>query len=361
MSLDIHTAVQAAIILSIAGILLSVWGGVRSIRKARTLKFFRMRRDRMVYGWRLFIFAFFLVFLTLFLRSYAEPIAYSFFPPSPTVTFTPTITVTPTITLTPSITLTPTITLTPAESPTPTITPTPRIPLAIESRFESTTTPNPGAIFSDLVFTEEIEVVEGGYQPLNPGTLFENPVGHVYALFSYDGMIDGSQWTALWYRNGELVNFETQPWDGGTGGFGYTDWDPDPSGWQPGEYEVQIFVGLDWKVSGRFTVEGEAPTPLPSSTPTLTGTPTNTATATRTPTPSRTPTPTVTRTPTEGPSPTPTRTLTPTRTPTPTVTNTKVPPIPTITPTPTITRWPTALPPTLTPTITRLPSPTATP
>jgi hypothetical protein len=346
MSLDIRTAVQAAIILSVIGIILSIWGGVRSIRKARTLKFFRMRRDRMVHGWRLLFFAIFLALLTFFLRGYAEPIAYSFFPPSPTVTFTPTITLTPSITLTPTVTLTPTITLTPSVSDTPTVTPTPRVPLAIESRFESTTTPNPAAIFSDLVFTEGIEVVEGGYQPLNPGTLFENPVSHMYALFSYDGMINGSQWTALWYRDGELVNFETLPWDGGSGGFGYTDWDPDPSGWQPGEYEVQIFVGLQWKTSGRFMVEGDAPTPLPSSTPTSTGT------ATRTPTPTRTLTPTPTRTPTPGPSPTPTRTLTPTRTITPTVT---------LTFTPTFTRWPTAIPTTLTPTITRWPSPTATP
>jgi type VI secretion system secreted protein VgrG len=369
ISLDIHTAVQAAIILSIAGIVLSVWSGVRSIRKARTLKFFRMRRDRMVRGWRLFFFAFFLGILTIFLQSYAEPIAYSFFPPTPTVTFTPTITLTPTITVTPSITLTPTITLTPAVSNTPTVTPTPRIPLAVESRFESTITPNPEAIFSDLVFTQGID--EATYEPLNPGIVFQNPVGHIYALFSYDGMVDGSQWTALWYRNGELVNFETQPWDGGTGGLGYSDWDPEASQWQPGEYEVQIFVGLDWKVSGVFTVEGEAPTPAASSTPTRTETPTqtplptSTPTLTRTPTPTRTYTPTITPTPTDGPSPTPVP-LTPTNTlqsnPAPVATSTARPTaFPTITLTPTITRHPTAIPTTLTPTITRHPTLTSTP
>ena len=32
--------------------------GVRAIRKARTLKFFRMRRDRMVSGWRMLFAAF---------------------------------------------------------------------------------------------------------------------------------------------------------------------------------------------------------------------------------------------------------------------------------------------------------------
>ena len=60
LSLDIHAAVQVAIVLAILGLLLSLWLGIRSIRKARTLRFFRMRRDSMVRGWRLLIFAIFL-------------------------------------------------------------------------------------------------------------------------------------------------------------------------------------------------------------------------------------------------------------------------------------------------------------
>jgi type VI secretion system secreted protein VgrG len=342
MSLDIHTAVQTAVVLAALGLVLSVWGGIRTIRRARSLRFFRMRRDRMVRGWRLIFFGISLGGIALLVRSFAEPIAYQYFPPTPTVTFSPTVSLTPTITVTPSITLTPTITLTPSVSDTPTITPTPRIPLAIEANFESTITPNPQAIFSELVFTQGID--EETYAPLNPGEVFQNPVGHVYAIFSYDGMVDGSQWTAIWYRGDELVHFETQPWDGGTGGLGYTDWDPDASGWQPGEYEVQIYVGHEWKVSGFFMVEGSAPS--------------RTATPTRTPTPSRTPSPTF------GPSPTP---LPPsptyTRQPSPTATASRTRP-PTAVPTtltPTITRWPTAIPTTLTPTITRHPTTTPTP
>lgn len=343
MALDIHTAVQAAIVLAILGILFSVWAGINAIRNAHNLKFFRMRRDRMVRGWRLLFFALILGFLIVFLNNYAEPIAYSYFPPTPTITLTPTVTLTPTITLTPTVSLTPTITLTPAVSNTPTITATPRIPLAIETRFEGVVTPNPDAIFSDLVFTEGID--EETYEPLNPGEVFENPLGHMYALFSYDGMLDGSQWTAIWYRNGELVHWESQPWDGGTGGLGYTDWDAQPSDWQPGDYEVQIFVGVQWKVAGTFTVEGEAPTPVASPsatiTPSMTGTPPSTAT------PSPTLTPLV--------SPTNTTPATQTWTPWPTATP--------LTPTVTWTPFPTATPVTLTPTITRHPTftPTVTP
>src|SRR3989337_4389515 len=102
LQLDIRSAGQVSIALAVIGILLSLWIGFRAIRKARTLRFFRMRRNRMVYGWRLIFFAAGLAALALFLRQYAEPIVYSFFPPTATVTLTPTITLTPTVTLTPT-------------------------------------------------------------------------------------------------------------------------------------------------------------------------------------------------------------------------------------------------------------------
>ena len=355
MSLDIHTAVQTAIILAILGIFICIWSGIRSIRRASSLRFFRMRRDHMIRGWRLIFFALFLVVVAFILYRFAEPVAYSFFPPTPTITLTPTITVTPSITTTPTTTLTPTITPTPSISDTPTFTPTPQIPLAIETRFESTVTPNPNAVFSDLIFSQGID--EDSYQPLNPGTEFQNPMGHMYALFSYDGMAPESQWTALWYRGNDLVFYETKPWDGGTGGFGFTDWDPEPHEWWAGEYEVQIFTGNIWKVSGRFLVEGEAPTPIPSITPTVTET--SSPTITKSPTSTLSPTSTNTQIPTATSAP-PTATLTRQPSSTPTIT---LPPRETSTsapPTITLTRRPYASPTTMTPTITRRPTHTLT-
>ena len=364
MSLDIHTAVQTALLIIILVIVVSIWRGITSIRSARHLPFFRMRRDRMIRGWRLLMMAMILIILAVFLNSQIEPTIYRFFPPTATVTLTPTMTVSPTITITPSITLTPTISPSPEITDTPTITPTPFVPLAIETRFESTITPNPDAVFSELSFTDGLDAL---YRPLNPGEVFQNPIEHMYAVFSYDGMINGSQWTALWYRDGELVHFETLPWDGDTGGLGYTDWEPSPDVWLPGEYEVQIFIGLIWKISGRFIVEGDPPTPVPSLTPTLTPTQTNTPTPTRTPRPTQTPTPsltprpsrtytpvptnTLTRTPYDSPTPTPSRTLWPTQTRTPIT--------PSITPQPTLTR---TTKPTPYPTLTQTPiTPSITP
>ena len=209
----------------------------------------------------------------------------------------------------------------------------------MEAQFQSVITPNPDTVFSPIVFTQDLD---DNFQPVAPAEVFTNPVGHLYAVFTYDQMIVGSQWTAIWYRGTELVHFETSPWDGGTGGIGYSDWNPEPEKWLSGEYEVQIFLGLTWKTSSRFTVEGEPPTPIPSPslTPTRTVTPTPTATLTLQPTftlratdtrqPSQTPTPTpttgtiaptvtYTRAPTYTPSPTvPTATRAPTYTPSPT-------------------------------------------
>jgi hypothetical protein len=146
----------------------------------------------------------------------------------------------------------------------------------VEAGFISVVTPNPDAVISPLVFSTA--VVSG--LPDNPSTLFRNPIQRVFATFSYDGMVPGSQWTALWYRNGELMDcFESYPWDGGTGGYYYSECDFPTGGWQPGQYSVQIYVGVIFKRAGAFTVEGDAlPAPAPSAT--LSPTPTSAQTAT---------------------------------------------------------------------------------
>ena len=330
LGLDIHTGVRTALVISLIALVFSLWFGILSIRRARKLPFFRMRRETMVRGWRLLAWSVLWAVLALLLNSRVEPFIYGFYPPTATSTLTPTPTLSPTISLTPTITLSPTITFTPAVSNTPTVTTTPHMPLAVESLFLSTITPNPAAVFSPLTFTDGLDSL---YRPLKPGVIFRNPISHMYAAFSYDKMVVGSQWSALWYRDGELVHYETIPWNGASGGLGYSDWAPDPSEWLPGTYEVQLFIGSTWKVSGQFTVEGEPPTPRPSPTSTATLTPTRTNTPTRTPRPTVTPIPSPTPRPTLGPyqSPTPTTKPTPyptlTRTSTPTVTLTRTPTI----------------------------------
>lgn len=334
INLDIHTAVVTAFLLALFGVLISLWLGIRSIRAGRKLLYYHKRQERMERGWRLIFLALILGGAAFFFNRFAEPTVYRFIEPSPTVTQTPTVTETPTITLTSTITLTPTITFTPA------ISPTPQLPEPIQVQITSVVTPNPNSVFSAIQFTQQLD--ENDF-PVEVASEFQNPVGKLIGFYSYDQMVEGVQWSALWYRlaDNDLICYETLPWTGSTGGYGFTECEPSSDQWLPGEYEVQIFTGTVWQSSGNFTVVGDPPTP------TATQTPTRTLTATPTITPTRTATqlPTATNTPT----PKATNTITPTRTATATPLPTRTPPptstmVPTRTPRATDTLWPTLTP-----------------
>ncbi|NMC52857.1 MAG: hypothetical protein GYA48_04405 [Chloroflexi bacterium] len=340
MNLDIQTGVKTAFYLAIGAVFLFLYLGIRSISEGSKLLFFRKRRDLMLRGWRMILGAVGLVGAAFLLNQYAEPVAYRFFPPSPTVTMTPTITLTPTITQTPTITVTPSITITPL------YTNTPELPPEILGKFTSEVTPIPETLFSPITVALELDE---NFLPVEPAIEYENPVPMLYGAFSYDQMASGAQWTAVWVRllDNTVICYETKPWDGSTGGYGYTDCAPPSDIWQPGEYDVRIFIGQQFITSGRFIIAGEVPTltatPTASRTPTVSPTPTITRTPTQTSAPTRTATPrpsaTITRTPTA--------TLTRTATFTPTKTRT-LPPTstmrPTLTPRPTDTQWPTLTP-----------------
>ena len=297
--MDIRAGIIAAVVLSVLGAILILRSGIRALQSARRLTFYRIKQQRQRSGWITLLVGLLVLSCGVWLSIFGEPVAYRYFPPSPTITLTPTITLVPTITLSPTITLVPTITDTPSITDTATITPTPFIPPVIEALFESVVTPNPNAVISPLQFTLNCE----NFNEFTAATIFQNPITYMCAVFTYDQMTPQAQWTALWYRDGKLIHYETIPWDGETGGFGFTEWEAPAEEWLPGLYEVQIFVGMDWKEVRQFTLEGEAPTPRPTITPSRTPTPSRTATRSATPSPTRTAT--VTR------SPTPTRTPTP--------------------------------------------------
>jgi hypothetical protein len=317
--MDIKAGINTAILLAIIGLIISIWTGVRSIQSGRKLLYFRLRQQRISFGWRMIGFGVGLAGLIFFLGRFGEPMIYSIYEPSPTPSLTVTITLSPTITMTPTITLTPTITDTPSVSDTPTVTSTPFVPQAIATTFNSLVTPNPATVFSSLTFGREIDLKT--YTLLDEGTVFSNPIKQIVALYSFDGMTTGVQWTVLWYRDGELVYHETAAWDDTTGGYGSVARVASPDQWLPGKYEVQIFVGQDWKSVGRFVVEGMPDTATPTRIPTATLADTATRVPPATPTITLTRPPNLTFTPTRTPGPTstrlPTSTLMPTRTPRP--------------------------------------------
>ncbi|MBT6060991.1 MAG: hypothetical protein HOG55_07315, partial [Anaerolineae bacterium] len=271
----------------------------------------------------------------------------------------------------PSAQIPPSKTPPPASTSTKTAIPTPTlaIPAPVANLFRGTLTPEAGVFISSLNFSAEMK----NQRAVFPSNSFYNPIKRMFAVFSYKDMTPGVQWTALWYHNGVLVHSVTEPWYQDSVGLGFTEWNPSPTEWLPGIYEVQIFVGLELQSVGQFSLRGDPSTLTPTATKTFTPTPTNTLTQTPTATATHTTTPTPSNTPTRTPSPTatytktPTPTNTPTHMPTATATHTTTPTpsnTPTRTPSPTATYSITPTPsntPTRTPTATVTYTPTPTP
>jgi hypothetical protein len=304
MNLDIATTVRVIFVLLLlvsSLFFIRAWFG---FQEANKLYFFIKRRKLLKQMWVLLFIGLIIIVFAFSVNRFTEPIVYRFFLPSPTLTLTPTNSLTPTITQTPTISPTPTVTFTPL------YTPTPVLPVVISEGFKSTVTPNPKAVFSQIIFSRKYDK---SLRPIYPEQSFNNPIITLFGLFSYDQMTIGSQWTALWFRDGELIAYESLPWNGASGGYGFTESKLSPEEWLPGKYEVQIFVGNTWKISGFFDVAGNPAT----LTPTPTSIPTKTLTPTLTPTRTLTSMPTITLTPTSKPTITLTYTQTPRPTPTP--------------------------------------------
>jgi len=271
--MNIHSGViVAAILVAIAAVFV-VRASIRSMQSARQFSFYKAHKQRNASALRLFIFALLLFGCAALIPIYGEPLLYAYYPPSPTPSLTPTITLTPTLTLIPTVTGTPIITNTSSVTGTPTLTTTPFVPNAVEALFTGILTPNPESVFTEIQFSTKFDKGEA----INPKTSFKLPITTMYGGFDYNFTIPDTQWTALWYRDGKLISFETKPWDGGTGGIGgYTECSNPDGGWQVGNYEVQIFMVHELRKVGHFVVLGNE-TATPTSTfppPIYTATPT---------------------------------------------------------------------------------------
>ena len=245
-------------------VLVAVWVGWVQIRAARKLPYYLLRKERTLIGWRWFALAVMFGIAGIVSASLGQRAIYALYPPTPSITPTATKTSTPTITPTLKNTATPTITLTPTVTPTATQTPTPSLPEEIHVLLlRETQTPDPEAVFSPVLVAGRIDRQN---LPIGASDFYTNPVGRLFGTFTYNYLTNGLRWTAIWYIESEVICLETHAWDGGTGGYGYTECHPDI--WLPGEYEIQIFLGDSWMVSKRFTIEGDPPAPTITPSPT---------------------------------------------------------------------------------------------
>ena len=244
--------------------------GVRALRLGSRTIYFRHRRQRVLAGW-------WMTGAALLLAGLA---ALTFHPQNPLLVPAP-LTATPleraSLTpATPSRTSTPTPRPSRAVTATASPTPAPHLPLSLEIMVVSSVTPQASATVGEIWFSDALN----GVYPVGNRNEWVNPLSRMYASFVYSHMTYGAQFTALWFRNGELVFFESGTWKAGGRGRASSKWEPAPHEWHPGEYEVQFFVGTEWKATGHFSVTGE---PLPPTfTPTLTLTRTSTALSTST-------------------------------------------------------------------------------
>lgn len=248
--------VQIVVYVLIGGMGFALVMGWRELRSAKLLPFYQVRRSRIARGWRFIIIGAAIALIATVIQVFGlgaierMELPTAVLPGEPT-DLVATARVTATITRTPGNTATPSIT------PSPTERGTPMLPEGLSESFGESVTPDSRAVFGPIDVATEI------IYPAQPGEEeFDSVEGPLYGLFSYDYLETGVRWTAVWIWENEVICVESKPWDGGSGGWGYTECQPDR--WPPGEYFIHMFLGEEWWISVEFTILGAAVTSTPT-------------------------------------------------------------------------------------------------
>lgn len=297
MKLDLQAGVWMGLLLSVTILTFALVAGIRLIARSRKLLYYQLRQKRINQGWQMIFFSLFAVagiavFFPTFAKKYELDLAL--FP-----SLTPAPSATSYLTQAPLPSKAPT-TATPIPTPDP--IDLVRLPRSVAETFTGELTPGPETVFSGMIISEDLNLED--YSPIDAGTEFAYPLKKLVATFSYDKMLQNVQWTVVWYRNDEMVHFETIPWEYAAGGYGYAEVTQEMTNLLPGLYLVEMYIGYELFSSAEFLITGTAPQPTNTRAPTLTPTasqtkaPTSTPTASQTRVPTQTPTTTHTRIPT---------------------------------------------------------------
>jgi len=238
---------------------------VSQLIRARRARYYVLRRDALKRARRHILVSLVLqaVAVLLLLVALYLPVGTSAPLPSPSATpiVAPTLTQTPTPrpSRTPTTTPTRRPTATPPFIPTPTqAVPPPEIAM---SPLPSAVPPGEEALIAVITLATEEDAAG---QPVDPGSEFSPGDHRVYLFFTYEGMDDGVQTTFAWYKDEEFIDFCSDTWlwglvegrDWGDSGRSSYFCRP-PSGWEPGTYEIRVFIETRLQGIAPFAIEEE--------------------------------------------------------------------------------------------------------
>lgn len=83
--------------------------------------------------------------------------------------------------------------------------------------------------------------ISANYQAIDPGSGFTEGYFTLYATFNYESMEEGSTWSWVWKRNGQVIDGGEQAWSYGSDGPGYVYFQPE-EGFQLGEHSLEVWV-----------------------------------------------------------------------------------------------------------------------
>lgn len=140
---------------------------------------------------------------------------------------------------------------------TPTLSATPRLPTAtststpvIINRFLTAVprTPAPAGVkMGPIQFAQDIT---SNIEAINPKNFFPQGTRSVYAVYPYNGMVDGINFAAVWYQNGQELWRDEQVWRWGKAAQFYSFLNP------PGEglYRLDLYVNDSIVATGLFEI-----------------------------------------------------------------------------------------------------------
>jgi hypothetical protein len=177
-------------------------------------------------------------------------------PGIPTQTAIPTITPRPTRapTATPSPQPTATATTAPPVSPVPTTT------QPGDGTTPPAASPVPAGLDARIEFIALAIEKDEHNMPVNPENEFPPGDHYVYLFFSYQGMQNGVITTFAMYRDGGIYQVgeeaysDTSPWRWGPRGRTFYQW---PGDWEPGNYEIHVFIEEDPQFIAEFVITEE--------------------------------------------------------------------------------------------------------